>query len=229
MIDVSNINLDTPVKIKIMNGAGTWIPELNTYAPVETYASVDQVCSILNRGISIDFPKQSSEKELTRKIEDILLDYREALNKVKKKNGFIEANDMDTALDILQEINDSVSPIELKEELNKTIFYYSDITNRILMDLNDAQMLKIFDSDDFVTSEERLDKQERMNAARKRVALYRKEACEYNQLEAETYERYSNGSEISQKMMDETCELNLKFTDFIDMKPKTKTNIKKKK
>ena len=36
-------------------------------------------------------------------------------------------------------------------------------------------------------------------------------------------------SEISQKMMDETCELNLKFTDFIDMKPKTKTNIKKKK
>ena len=74
MVDVSKYNFDTPVLIRITDDVGTFVPELSTYTPLETYASISQVISIMNRtGIAIEFPKQSSEREISKKIEDLLV------------------------------------------------------------------------------------------------------------------------------------------------------------
>ena len=46
--------------------SGIYVPELKTYTPLESYASIDDCISIMNRGIEITFPQQT-KNEITEK------------------------------------------------------------------------------------------------------------------------------------------------------------------
>jgi hypothetical protein len=154
MVDVSKFNINTPVKIKILNN-GIYIPELNTYTPLETYASVNQAISIMNRGITVDFPQQSAKKEISLKIEEILLDYEDRKNKLKDKFGKV-GTDIDIALDVVQEINNKsdYKPITVHNKDN--IFEYRDVAEENARQLSNQPPLSIFDADDYISADERM-------------------------------------------------------------------------
>ena len=69
-VDTSKFTIDTPVCIKVKT-PGYWFPEFSTYSPLELYAPIEKVIAILNRGISVEFPQQSSKNEISNKIEEL--------------------------------------------------------------------------------------------------------------------------------------------------------------
>ena len=158
MVDTSKFTYDTPIKIKILQ-PGFYLPEFSTYTPFESYASIEEAINIMNRGIPVEFPQQSKEREISRKVEDLLLDYAEKQEQLKKKFGNVGTN-IETALDTIQEINDSkITKEEEIIEKNNHIFDMDDVYQRISRNLTVDSIDKIFDSDEFMDSDERLKKQ----------------------------------------------------------------------
>ena len=112
----------------------------------------------MNRGISVEFPQQSSKNEISNKIEEFIIEYELKRQKAEKK-GYVDANRVDTAIELIQEINDSkITPKEELEEREKHLFDYSDITDRIVNNLSNQMFDRVFDSDDFISAEERIKK-----------------------------------------------------------------------
>lgn len=183
MVDVSKYNFDTPVLIRITDDVGTFVPELSTYTPLETYASISQVISIMNRtGIAIEFPKQSSEREISKKIEDLLLDYNNKVKAAEDKGYFVEG-DISNALNTIQYINDSkVTEDEIKEEIEKHIFEYDDIILRIYEDLRGSELDRIFESEAYTQDKDILKEAERRRKAEDRVHNFKKESLKQRSL-----------------------------------------------
>lgn len=189
MVDTSKFDLDTPIKISIMT-PGYYIPELQTYTPLKSYASIEEVINIMNRGIAVEFPQQE-KKEISEKIEDILLEYEEKKQSLKKKYGEVGSN-IDKALETIQEINDS--KVTLDEEIKERedhIFDYSDVTNRVIRNLRDGFDSKILDA--LSSPEDRIKTEEEKRKSRERIAARRKEALEMLSLETETLQKLSQG------------------------------------
>ena len=148
-VDTSKFTIDTPVCIKVKT-PGYWFPEFSTYSPLELYATIEKVIAILNRGISVEFPQQSSKNEISNKIEEFIIEYELKRQKAEKK-GYVDANRVDTAIELIQEINDSkITPKEELEEREKHLFDYSDITDRIVNNLSNQMFDRVFESDDFI-------------------------------------------------------------------------------
>ena len=183
MVDVSKYNFDTPVLIKITDDVGTFVPELSTYTPLETYASISQVISIMNRtGIAIEFPKQSSEREISKKIEDLLLDYNNKVKAAEDKGYFVEG-DISNALNTIQYINDSkITEDEIKEEIEKHIFEYDDIIVRIYEDLRGSELDRIFESEAYTQDKDILKEAENRRKAEDRVHNFKKESLKQRSL-----------------------------------------------
>ena len=183
MVDVSKYNFDTPVLIRITDDVGTFVPELSTYTPLETYASISQVISIMNRtGIAIEFPKQSSEREISKKIEDLLLDYNNKVKAAEDKGYFVEG-DISNALNTIQYINDSkITEDEIKEEIEKHIFEYDDIILRIYEDLRGSELDRIFESEAYTQDKDILKEAERRRKAEDRVHNFKKESLKQRSL-----------------------------------------------
>ena len=183
MVDVSKYNFDTPVLIKITDDVGTFVPELSTYTPLETYASISQVISIMNRtGIAIEFPKQSSEREISKKIEDLLLDYNNKVRAAEDKGYFVEG-DISNALNTIQYINDSkITEDEIKEEIEKHIFEYDDIILRIYEDLRGSELDRIFESEAYTQDKDILKEAEKRRKAEDRVHNFKKESLKQRSL-----------------------------------------------
>ena len=183
MVDVSKYNFDTPVLIKITDDVGTFVPELSTYTPLETYASISQVISIMNRtGIAIEFPKQSSEREISKKIEDLLLDYNNKVKVAEDKGYFVEG-DISNALNTIQYINDSkITEDEIKEEIEKHIFEYDDIILRIYEDLCGSELDRIFESEAYTQDKDILKEAENRRKAEDRVHNFKKESLKQRSL-----------------------------------------------
>ena len=183
MVDVSKYNFDTPVLIRITDDVGTFVPELSTYTPLETYASISQVISIMNRtGIAIEFPKQSSEREISKKIEDLLLDYNNKVKAAEDKGYFVEG-DISNALNTIQYINDSkVTEDEIKEEIEKHIFEYDDIILRIYEDLRGSELDRIFESEAYTQDKDILKEAEKRRKAEDRVHNFKKESLKQRSL-----------------------------------------------
>ncbi len=177
MIDTSNYTMDTPVLIKIMDNPGTFIPELSTRTPLETYASINQVISIMNRtGLSIQFPKQSEEREISKKIEDLLLEYKEKCE-IAESKGYIVENDVETALDTIQYINDSqMTKEELEEESNSHIFDCSKLAKRIYEDLSGSELDHIFETDAYTHDKDLIKEAELRRKAEDRVHKFKHES-----------------------------------------------------
>ena len=175
MVDTSKFTLDTPVKISVMT-PGIYVPELQTYTPLESYASIDECISILNRGIEIEFPQQE-KNEITEKIEDILLDYEEKKRMVRKTHGDVGTN-VSRALETVEEINNSrLTPEEIKAEEESHIFDFTETANRIVNNLkNDDDMFRfnaLFNSGvDRIEEETKLRKARERNKLRKKDSLY---------------------------------------------------------
>lgn len=132
MVDVSKFTYDTPVLVKIMRPAGVYIPEMKTYIPLEAYTSIHNVISILNRNISVTFPNESNNHEISKTIEDMIIYYKQKEMEANEKTGYI-GTDVENALDTIQEINDSrISREEQLKEIEEHIFDYSDITAKIV-------------------------------------------------------------------------------------------------
>ena len=177
-VDTSKFTIDTPVYIKIKTH-GYWFPEFSTYSPLELYAPIFKVIAILNRGITIEFPQQSSKNEISNKIEEFIIEYEMKRQRAEKK-GYVDANRVDTAIEVIQEINDSkITPKEILEEREKHIFDYSDITNRIVTNLSNQVFDRVFESDDYMSAEERIKKEDR---SRKSRAIIEKRKAESRQL-----------------------------------------------
>ena len=183
MVDVSKYNFDTPVLIRITDDVGTFVPELSTYTPLETYASISQVISIMNRtGIAIEFPKQSSEREISKKIEDLLLDYNNKVRAAEDKGYFVEG-DISNALNTIQYINDSkITEDEIKEEIEKHIFEYDDIILRIYEDLRGSELDRIFESEAYTQDKDILKEAEKRRKAEDRVHNFKKESLKQRSL-----------------------------------------------
>ena len=183
MVDVSKYNFDTPVLIRITDDVGTFVPELSTYTPLETYASISQVISIMNRtGIAIEFPKQSSEREISKKIEDLLLDYNNKVKAAEDKGYFVEG-DISNALNTIQYINDSkITEDEIKEEIEKHIFEYDDIILRIYEDLRGSELDRIFESEAYTQDKDILKESENRRKAEDRVHNFKKESLKQRSL-----------------------------------------------
>lgn len=183
MVDVSNYTFDTPVLIKITDDVGTFVPELSTYTPLEAYASISQVISIMNRtGIPIEFPKQSAEREISKKIEDLLLDYNNKVKVAEDKGYFVE-NDVSNALNTIQYINDSnVTEEEIKEEKEKHIFEYEDIILRIYESLRGSELDRIFESEAYTKDKDILKEAEARRKAEDRIHNFRKQSLKQRSL-----------------------------------------------
>lgn len=174
MVDVSKYTIDTPVLIKIMNPVGVEIPELNTKIPVESYASIAQVISIMNRGLIINFPKESENKEISKKIEDIMLDYKEK-TVIAEEKGYITDKSIDVALDTIQYVNNSlVSEEEQKAETERHIFDYQDIITRIYNNLRGNELDRIFETEDYNQGVDRIKQAEKERKAYERVHNFMK-------------------------------------------------------
>ena len=188
MVDTSKFTYDTPIKIKILQ-PGFYLPEFSTYTPFESYASIEEAINIMNRGIPVEFPQQSKEREISRKVEDLLLDYAEKQEQLKKKFGNVGTN-IETALDTIQEINDSkITKEEEIIEKNNHIFDMDDVYQRISRNLTVDSIDKIFDSDEFMDSDERLKKQTEERKSRERISKLRKEALEQTSMETDAIRR----------------------------------------
>lgn len=183
MVDVSNYTFDTPVLIKITEDVGTFVPELSTYTPLEAYASISQVISIMNRtGIPIEFPRQSEEREISKKIEDLLLDYNNKVKVAEDKGYFVE-NDVSNALNTIQYINDSnVTEEEIKEEKEKHIFEYEDIILRIYESLRGSELDRIFESEAYTQDKDILKEAEARRKAEDRIHNFRKQSLKQRSL-----------------------------------------------
>jgi len=188
MVDTSKFTYDTPIKIKILQ-PGFYLPEFSTYTPFESYASIEEAINIMNRGIPVEFPQQSKEREISKKVEDLLLDYAEKQEQLKKKFGNVGTN-IETALDTIQEINDSkITKEEEIIEKNNHIFDMDDVYQRISRNLTVDSIDKIFDSDEFMDSDERLKKQTEERKSRERINKLRKEALEQTSMETDAIRR----------------------------------------
>ena len=195
MIDTSNFTLDTPVKISIMT-PGIYIPELTTYTPLISYASIEQVVTIMNRGIKVDFPKQE-KREISEKIEDILLEYEEKKRSLKEKYGDVGSN-IDKALDTIQEINDSkITQSEKIEEEEIHIFEYDDVINRVVSNLRDGVDSRLVEMLNNSSSEDRLEREQRERKAKERISLKRKEALSLATIEAETIQKIAQAGQFN--------------------------------
>lgn len=188
MIDTSNFTLDTSVKIKILT-PGYYIQELKSYTPLESYATIENIISILNRGLTIDFPQQGKEQEISKKIEEFLLKYVETQNKLKEKHGEV-GTDVNKALDTVQEINDSkITPQDQIEEANRHIFDFDDITQRIAKNLQASEYDRVFESDFFIDADDRIKNETERRKSRERVQKKRHEALQQAAMETEALRR----------------------------------------
>ena len=188
MIDTSKFTYDTPVKIKILQ-PGIYLPEFSTYTPFESYASIEEVINIINRGITVEFPQQSKEQEISKKIEDLLFEYAEKQDQLKKKFGNV-GTDIETALDTIQEINDSkITPEEERVERDNHIFKMDDVNERIARNLRNDTIEQIFESDEFIDPDDRLKKQTEERKARERNLKRKKEALEQMSMETDALRR----------------------------------------
>ena len=220
MVDVSNYTFDTPILINIMRPGGVYIPELKTYTPLETYSSIEDVICILNRGIIVTFPKESSEKEISKKIEEMILLYKEKESLAREKAGYV-GTDINQALDTIQNINDTAITLEEAEkELENNLFEYSDITNRIVRNLSNNMFSQIFDSDDFKSATDRMDEIERERKSRDRLekqkSIVRKNLTE----DADLYLKLVEDKEYIYGIL--KWYDNIVFTDFGEKEPEAK-------
>lgn len=176
MVDVSDYTVDTPVLIKIMQPVGIEIPELHSKTPIESYASIAQVIGIMNRGIVVDFPKESEKHEISKKIEDILIDYN-AKVQIAQDKGYVTENTVETALDTISYMNNtSLSKKEIQEELDHHLFDYSDTIDRIYNNLKGSELDHIFDSDEYKQGVDRIKEAELQRKAWERVHNFKKDS-----------------------------------------------------
>lgn len=218
-VDTSKFTIDTPVCIKIKT-PGYWFPEFSTYSPLQLYAPIHKVIAILNRGITVDFPDQSSKNEISNKIEDFIIEYEMKRQKAEKK-GYVDANRVDTAIETIQEINDSkITPQEILEEKEKHLFDYSDITDRIVTNLSNQVFDRVFDSDDYISAEERLAKAE---IARKHKEIIDRRKAESRQMlkyEAEAINKLVSDAKWENELVMEVNELPIVEPNTISDMPK---------
>ena len=187
MIDTSNFNLDTPVKINISE-PGLYLPELETFTPARSYASIEQVITMLNRGINVKFPDQE-KNEIGEKIEEILLIYKERQASLKKKYGDIGSN-VENAINTIQELNDSkISMEEKQQEIEEQIFEYDDVVKHIVTSFNNPSSMDFTNPDIYATGEDRIEREKERRKSRERIAAKRKAALEMAKLETETYKK----------------------------------------
>ena len=202
MIDTSNYTYDTPVKIKILQ-PGLYLPEFSTYTPFESYASIEEVINIINRGIPVEFPKQSKEREISKKVEDLLFEYAEKQEQLKKKFGSVGTN-IETAIDTIQEINESKITVEEETiEKNNHIFNMDDVYQRISRNLSNDNIEKMFDSDEFIDPEERIKKQTEERKSRERNLKRKKEALEQATMETDALRRLIQDAKFDFKQTSE--------------------------
>lgn len=183
-VDTSKFTIDTPVEINIKE-PGFWFPEFSTYSPLRLYAPIHKIIAILNRGIKVEFPQQSSKNEISNKIEEFIIEYELKRQKAEKK-GYVDANRVDTAIETIQDINDSkITPQENLEEREKHLFDYSDITNKIVTNLNNQSYDRVFDSDDYISAEDRIKQADTSRKHKEIIDKRRSEARQMLAYEAE--------------------------------------------
>lgn len=217
MIDVSTLTLDSRIRIKILT-PGIYIPELHTYTPLQTFASIENVITILNRGIKIEFPQQKN-REISERIEEILLDYNDRQNKLRAKHGHIGTN-IDKALSTVQEINDSkLTKREIEADQEGGIFEYTDVMRRVVTNLRDTDNNKLFETAFSDPNADKLKEAEEERKSRDRIAARRKEALEMAVLEAETWKNISEKGQFN-FVEDDSSEI-----DYIDPDNEIKPNV----
>lgn len=182
-LDTSNFTIDTPVLVSI-NKRGIYIPEVKGYTPIRCYIPIEKVITIMNRGIYVEFPNQSDQREISLKIEDIIYDYNLAKEEASKKKGVEVGTNIDNALDIIQDINETTKTKEVRdaEKESESIFDYSEQTERIVKNLSNTDFMARVLSDDakYMTADERLEKAERDRKSRE--SLNRKKKMAYQDL-----------------------------------------------
>ena len=163
-LDTSNFTIDTPVLVSI-NKRGIYIPEVKGYTPIRCYIPIEKVITIMNRGIYVEFPNQSDQREISLKIEDIIHDYNLAKEEASKKKGVEVGTNVDNALDIIQDINETTKTKEVRdaEKESESIFDYSEQTERIVKNLSNTDFMARVLSEDakYMAADERLEKAER--------------------------------------------------------------------
>ena len=182
-LDTSNFTIDTPVLVSI-NKRGIYIPEVKGYTPIRCYIPIEKVITIMNRGIYVEFPNQSDQREISLKIEDIIYDYNLAKEEASKKKGVEVGTNVDNALDIIQDINETTKTKEVRdaEKESESIFDYSEQTERIVKNLSNTDFMARVLSDDakYMAADERLEKAE--NDRKARESLNRKKKMAYQDL-----------------------------------------------
>lgn len=207
-VDTSKFTIDTPVYIKIKT-PGYWFPEFSTYSPLELYASIYKVIAILNRGITVEFPQQSSKHEISNKIEEFIIEYEMKRQKAEKK-GYVDANRVDTAIEVIQEINDSkITPQEVLEERERHLFDFSDITDRIVTNLSNQTFDRVFESDDFMTAEERIKKADETRRHKEIIEKRKAESRQLLKYEADAINKLVHDAKWEDEVINEVDQLGI--------------------
>lgn len=173
--------LNTPVYVSI-HDRGVWFPEFEGYGPYQGYLCIEDVISIINRNVDVDFPKQSAEKEISNAIEEILLEYENKKLKLKEKRGIEVGTNIDTAMNYIQNYNDSiVHKTEEEKRDEDSLFDYSKTTKRIVENLSDTELMSKLYNDDNVASmnaEDRLKQADIRRKSEESVKKMRKQALD---------------------------------------------------
>ena len=233
-VDTSNFTLNTPVLVYIRE-RGVWIPEVKGYPPIRCYISIEDVITILNRGISVEFPNQSPKKEISLKIEEIMLSYNEAKHKASKERGMDVGTDISQALKMIQDFNDTKTSVEKAVETpneQKSIFDFSDRAEGIMKRLNNSNFISKMLKDDpgRMNAEDRLKAVEKERKVKEETSKYKKELLEDFALESEALDRLlSNAKYTTDDMLYDQLDFSESIRDFENFKKSNKPTFLKKK
>ena len=226
-IDTSNYSLVTPVLVYI-GERGIWIPECKGYPPIQCYLSIEKVISIMNRGITVEFPKQSPEKEVSRKIEELLHKYEDKQDEIYEKKGIEVGTNVSQAVEMIQIVNETAvkTKEEIEDEENNKIFDYSKESSDIVKHLTDTEFTAnlLAEDDKNMSAEERLEKAERKRKSKESIVRQRKAALAMLSEETNVLKRVLQDAKYTEADMQYNAMLDL--SESITGYTQTRTNKK---
>lgn len=232
-VDTSKFTLNTPVLVYIRE-RGIYIPEVKGYPPIRCFISIEDIITILNRGISVEFPNQSPKKEISLKIEEIMMDYNDEKEAASKERGMEVGTNITQAIKMIQDINDTKTSIDKENETledQKSIFDFTDRANKIMKNLSNSNFISKMLKDDpaKMSAEERLSRVDRDRKVKEEAAKYRKELLNEIAFQSESLDTLMENAKISpQELSYDQLDFHESINDFDNFKKTKPTFIKKK-
>jgi hypothetical protein len=182
----------------------------------------------MNRGITVEFPNQSPEKEVSRKIEELLHKYEDKQDEIYEKKGIEVGTNVSQAVEMIQIVNETAvkTKEEIEDEENDKIFDYSKESSEIVKHLTDTEFTAnlLAEDDKNMSAEERLEKAERKRKSKESIVRQRKAALAMLSEETNVLKRVLQDAKYTEADMQYNAMLDL--SESVTGYTQTRTNKK---